>query len=215
MDIESFQQCLSYLNLSDKPKPLLETLLPYGSALTGVIIGFMLNQAREWWKERKTLKNKKKCIDEDIHRSRHSIELAVKECISILNMLVIKKLPTGHNLPTGFKTPLLEEYFPSIAHTYTVQSRYFIKELSAYASHLESITKELSPEKGVFGFSLTTLEILNICTTMVGMCDVLLGDQQRKDLSTLLTSLGHSNEDLLVIEIMSENAEQHNAKLKL
>ncbi|UXZ44647.1 hypothetical protein [Pseudomonas soli] len=215
MDIESFQQCLTYIKSNNASKPIFETLLPYGSTLTGVIIGFLLNQAREWWKDRDSLKNKKKCIDEDVHRARHSMQLAVKECINILNILIIKKLPSGHNFPTGFKTPLLEEYFPAIAHTYSVQDRYILKELDTHTNHLEHLTKELSPDKGVFGFSLTTLEILNTCTTMIGMCDLLLGDQSRDNLPTLLTSLGHNNEDLLVIEIMSENAEQNNAKLKL
>jgi len=215
MDIENFQQCLTYASSIHISKPLLETLLPYGSALAGVVIGFLLNQAREWWKDRKTLKNKKKCIIEDVHRARHSMELTTTECIKILNKLVIKQKPSGHNFPTGFKTPLLEEYFPAIAHTYTVQDRYFLKELTAYTTHLENITKELKPSIGLYGFSLSTLEILNTCETMIGMCDILLGDKKRNDLPTLLRSLKHDNEDLLVVEIMSENAEHHNTKLNL
>lgn len=216
MDFENFNQCLAYVQTASQAKTTLELLLPYGGALSGVLIGFLINQFREWLRERKILRNKKKCIDEDVHRLRYLLELATQESMKVLNVLAGKGALKGHNLPVGFKTPLIDEYFADTAYTYTVQDRYYLKELGIYTPKFEDLAKRWDLEDSRFKLSIVALEIINTSASCIGMCDQLLrSNDPRADSESLLKSKGFDNSDVLIYEAMSKNAETKNARLQL
>lgn len=122
MDIDSFDQCLSYI-VTTKNKSTLETVLPMLTTLLGVIIGFGINYLRDTRKETKETTNKKMCINEDIQRILQMSEQAFKESFTI-NDAALKNQPfIGHRLPSDIDSPCLDEYFASVAHTYSTAER--------------------------------------------------------------------------------------------
>lgn len=128
MDIDSFNQCLTYAGNMSNGKGI-DKIITAATTMTGVIIGFTLNIARESWKKTKENSNKKTCIVEDVKRAQSAIHAVFKESLKMIDANNLGGTISGHRLPPKIDIVLIEEYFTSIAHTYTPDERTSILSL--------------------------------------------------------------------------------------
>lgn len=144
MDIDSFNQCLTYMSASSGKKGALETLTPFITAIVSFALGFFINMWRDYVKENKTIKNKKACINEDIYRAKFGTEQTFKECINIIDLCQQNAPIRGHTLPSEITTPGIDEYFWSIAHSYTETERHHIMLLTPAIRKLNKNLEQLT-----------------------------------------------------------------------
>jgi hypothetical protein len=144
MDINSFNQCLTYMNTLTEKKGVLEILTPFITAIVSFSLGFFINMWRDYTKENKTIKNKKACISEDIYRAKSGTEQTFKECINIIDLCRKNSPIPGHSLPSEITTPGLDEYFWSIAHRYTEMERHHIMSLTPAIRKLNKNLEQLT-----------------------------------------------------------------------
>lgn len=211
MDIVDFNQCLFYLEMASQSKSKFELLLPYGAGLVGVMVGFIINMARDKLKDRAINKNKMVCIDEDVHRLRHLLQYAILEFVEVLCALNEKKKPTGANVASSFKAPLLEDFFVDVATKYDVQVRYHLKELITHTAKLDHDVSALFEMKPGFEMSVKVIGLIQSCVYGVINCNGFYGESLIKDPVALLKSLDVHVDKISVYEQMVLNAENHNA----
>lgn len=214
MDVNDFNQCLSYLGVVNHSKSAFEVFLPYGAGLIGVVVGFLLNMVRDKLKDKATIKNKMACIDEDVHRLRHMLQGAVREFLDILCALNDGKKPSGANVPASFKAPLLEGFFVDVAPKYDVQVRYHLKELITHTGKLDIDVNALFEMKPGFEMSVKAIELVQSCVYGISNCSGFYGEPKIEDPIQLIKSLGVHGDKISVYEQMLLNAEHNNA-LKL
>jgi hypothetical protein len=117
-------------------------------------------------------------------------------------------------LPRGFNTPLLAEYFTSIAHTYSVQQRYLLKEIQNYSPQFEELSKTWKTTGNKFTISISCLEIIHTSATCIGICDQFLDSKEfRSNSEALLKYLEFSDIEITMFLMLCNNAESKNAIL--
>ncbi|MBK0058273.1 hypothetical protein IAE40_06485 [Pseudomonas sp. S44] len=211
MDIVDFDQCLFYLGMTSKSKSSLEVLLPYGAGLVGVVVGFVINVVRDKLKDKSSRNSKMVCIDEDVHRLRHLMQISMLELLEILNAIDMKKKPPGANIPSSFKAPLLEDFFVDVAIKYDVQVRYHLKELITHTAKLDQGVSALFDMQPGFDMSLKVLGLMDALAYGVRNCDGFYGESARADVVAILKSLNVHEDKITLYQHMVLNAENHNS----
>ncbi|UTL80428.1 hypothetical protein [Pseudomonas putida] len=211
MDIVDFDQCLFYLGMASKSKSNLEVLLPYGAGLVGVLVGFLINVARDKLKDKSSSKNKMECIDEDVHRLRHLMKFSMLELVETLNAISEKRKPTGANIPSSFKAPLLEDFFVDVAYKYDVQVRYHLKELITHTAKLDQRFNDLFEMQPGYDMSLKVLSLMDSCAYGVANCNGFYGEPALTGVVSILKSLNVHEDKITIYQHMVLNAENHNS----
>lgn len=199
MDLESFGQCLSYMQEVTQGKGAFEMLLPYGGAFVGVVFGFFLNFAKDAVKESRDVGSKKICIDEDVHRFKYSLEHTVAECVTIFRNFSNSLTPDSHQFPVGFSLPMLDEYFSKVAHKYSVDERYYLKELSSYLESLNCNLSRVVKNDAESSAELVAciLNLMSDAMLCIGVCSRFYGEKNvyvRPE--DILLSMGFSSSDV-------------------
>lgn len=198
MDILEFAQCLSYIELTKQQKSSLEMLLPYGGALTGVVVGFLINIARDKIKDNVTNKKKILCIDEEVHRLRRLCESCASESMDVVLTVHKGEVPSSARLPSNYETPLLKEFFPNVALKYSVNDRYYLKELLSNTKKLETLTDRLLNAKPGKPMCIAALESLEASAYCIGICDLFYREPSRGEIPALLKSLGYGEGEISI-----------------
>ena len=169
MEIDAFNQCLTYLALTNKDPSAFWGGV-WTPALSGVVVGFMANQLAETFKKRKDIYNKKKCIREEVLRLQDQAHLAFRSALPIIDSAMVGEIPTVYVLPRPLKCYCISEYFASIAHTYGEKERDAVFNL---ISTIETLNRQIeayapgndidSPEH-LYGESRNLLFIANHCS---------------------------------------------------
>ncbi|NWB25804.1 hypothetical protein [Pseudomonas gingeri] len=128
MDIETFNQCLTYAASLGDGK-YIDKFIAVATTLAGIIIGFTLNIFRESIKKRKENSDKKICIMEDVKRTQSALGTIITESLRMIDATNAGEDVPGHRLPSKIESMLIEEYFPSVAHSYTADERTSILSL--------------------------------------------------------------------------------------
>lgn len=146
MDLEAFNQCLSYASTLSNGK-IVDKISPIITTVFGVIIGFLLSIARENRKDKKTNDNKKSCILEDTKRVKSDILSVFKQSLAMIDAHKAKNTVVAHNLPPAINLVFINEYFSSVAHTYSTAERTSIIELTTITKNLNDYLIHFRGEK--------------------------------------------------------------------
>ncbi|HBO4455640.1 hypothetical protein ISX54_05195 [Pseudomonas aeruginosa] len=197
MDIDNFAQCISYMRGVVETKSLWEKALPYGGGVLGVLIGFYANAIKEKLKEGRDTANKMMCIKEDVHRARNSFELAVIEGMKALGRLKRDQTLKEHNMPSDFSLPMLDEYFYEIAHKYSSDERYWLKELISYSDSLNGGVDKLLNAKGESKIQMVKylMTVVDCASWCINVSSLFLKDEARKETVSLLAYLADKYSD--------------------
>ncbi|MEO8490730.1 hypothetical protein [Pseudomonas sp.] len=167
MEIDTFTQCLNYLELAHAKKQPLELIIPVVSSLLGVLVGASLTMLREGSKDKKALKNKKMCITEELDRTQLYLEHIFEEAIQIYDSSVAGNIVPGHQLQAEVSLPFLLEHFTSIAHKYSQDERNHITRLSETTKELNQQLKEFHSLREPLNFQKNALISLNIISATI------------------------------------------------
>ncbi|WP_447096800.1 hypothetical protein [Pseudomonas sp. CF10PS3] len=219
MDIDGFAQCLTYIQATTV-KTSADKFLPLAGAIVGAGLAFGLNYFSTARKEAKTKVAKKNCCEEDINELMHICKHALGSLLEICETIATKNRPTGHNLLSAVSLPLLDKYYPEIAHTFSVDQRYWIKLIFR---HVDDINKDLEllikkeAETSLFRISLLVIN-LEICLLEVyKRCYCIMNDNKFEfsEHDEALAELGMAQERIAWLSMLKSNAEKANSVLSL
>lgn len=219
MDIDQFAQCLNYLQAS-AAKPTVDKLIPIGGALMGAALGFGLNFLATSRKEAKVNKSKKACCEEDVDELRHISKQCLGSLLELCQIIFEKERPAAHNLPSSLDTPLLDKYYPDIAHSFSVNQRYWLKIVSRMLGdvnvRLESLLAH-NEETSLFRISIfatnleiALLEVYKLCCCIIADKEVEFADGDEE-----LLELGIPKDHVVSLALLKDNAEKGNLLLHL
>lgn len=219
MDIDGFAQCLTYIQATTV-KTSVDKFLPLAGAIVGAGLAFGLNYFSTTRKEAKTKVAKKKCCEEDIHELMHICKHTMGSLLEICEIIATKNRPTGHSLPSAVSLPLLDKYYPEIAHTFSVDQRYWIKLIFRHAADinkdLELLVKQ-EAETSLFSMSILVIN-LEICLLEVYKhCYCIMSDNKFEfsEHDEALVELGMAQERIAWLNMLKSNAEKANSTLNL
>ncbi len=219
MDIDGFAQCLTYIQATTV-KTSVDKFLPLAGAIVGAGLAFGLNYFSTNRKEAKTKVAKKKCCEEDIHELMHICKHTMGSLLEICEIIATKSRPTGHGLPSAVSLPLLDKYYPEIAHTFSVDQRYWIKLVFRHAADinkdLELLVKQ-DAETSLFSMSILVIN-LEICLFEVYKhCYCIVNDNKFEfsEHDEALVELGMAQERIAWLNMLKLNAEKANSTLNL
>ncbi|HGJ9252225.1 hypothetical protein DY989_26975 [Pseudomonas aeruginosa] len=197
MDIDNFAQCISYMRGVVEAKSFWEKALPYGGGVLGVLIGFYANAIKEKLKEGRDTENKMMCIKEDVHRARNSFELAVIESMKALGLLKRNQALKEHNMPNDFSLPMLDEYFYEVAHKYSSNERYWLKELLSYSDSLNGRVDKLlnAQDEGKLQMVKYLMTVVDCASWCVNVSSLFLRDEKKEEIGSLLAYLADKHSD--------------------
>lgn len=213
MDLTDFEQCLSYIQITSQSKAPWEAFLPYGAGLAGVLVGFLINSIRDKLKDRKSTKNKMICIDEDIHRLRHFMEVSAVECLEIICSISDGSNTTGTNTYSNFKASLLEDFFGDVAIKYSVQNRLYLKEIIALTGTIDQKLKKLFDLSPGYDMSVQLIELIDGFVYGIVNCDGFYNATLRTTPEALFKSLQVDQEKITTYQVTTLNAKNNNALL--
>lgn len=194
MDIETFNNCLSYISLAQREKPNLELLLPLATTAIGIFIGFGINVIRDRKKENRAVKNKKMCINEELERMRSELEHIFTECIKIYDSATAQQAILGHQIPEEIDTPFLREHFVSIAHRYTKPEREALTLIAPAVKYINhSLHAFMSTYNSCSNINQTAIGSLNIlsCTIHGYQCLEVIAQKEKKSKKTTIIELAN------------------------
>lgn len=219
MDIDSFAQCLTYIQATPA-KSSVDKFLPLAGTIIGAGLAFCLNYFSTTRKEAKAKAAKKKCCEEDIHELMHTCKHALRSLLEICETIATKNRPTGHNLPSAVSFPLLDKYYPEIAHTFSVDQRYWIKLVFRYVDDinkdLELLTKHQA-ETSLFGISVLVINLEECLLEVYKRCHCISNDNNFvfSEHDEVLAELGMTQELIARLSMLKSNAEKANTTLNL
>lgn len=167
MDIDTFTQCLNYLDIARAKKQPLELIIPVVSSLIGVLVGASLTMLREGSKEKKALKNKKMCITEELNRTKLYLEHIFEEAIKIYDSSFAGHVVPGHQLQAEVSLPFLFEHFTSIAHRYLQNERNHITRLLETIRDLNLQLNEFHSLREPLNFQKNALISFNLISAAI------------------------------------------------
>lgn len=220
MDIETFAQCLQFIELNNAAKTTADKYLPIIATLLGTGVGFGLNQVVTWRKEGKTKANKVDCCYEDIHELQDICKNTLRELLEISEYLTLKRRPSGHNLLANVSLPLLDKYYPDISHTFSVNQRYWIKSIFRKLNDVnEGLVALIAmpDEKSLYRISVTTVNLHALVLAALKLSLYILADEKLEfsDDYEMLSELDISTVRIEALKILQQNAEQFDAVLGL
>lgn len=219
MDIDGFAQCLTYIQATTV-KSSVDKFLPLAGTIIGAALAFGLNYFSTTRKEAKTKAAKKKCCEEDIHELMHTCKHALGSLLEICETIATKNRPTGHNLPSAVSLPLLDKYYPEIAHTFSVDQRYWIKLVFR---HVDGINKDLEvltkhqAETSLFRVSVLVINLEECLLEVYKRCYCIMNDNKFvfSEHDEALAELGMAKERIAWLIMLKSNAEKSNSVLNL
>lgn len=219
MDIESFSQCMAYMQSLAQSKSNFERALPIVGTIAGAILGFTLNFISTSYKESKATKNKIMCNDEEVHRINNSLEHLIQETSRLLLRVVSKEHLTDHRLPSKINSTCIDKYFTDVAHKYSQNQRYWLQLL---LSQLKDINSKLSDLQSIdttkkFITSKTLLSTIAVATFASRLCEMILTNMKIPDHEIIekLKALKIPDETLEAYLCAERNADNQNSVLGL
>ncbi|MBK5401116.1 hypothetical protein JFU47_31055 [Pseudomonas sp. TH39(2020)] len=219
MDIDGFAQCLTYIQATTV-KTSVDKFLPLAGTIVGAGLAFGLNYFSTTRKEAKTKVAKKSCCEEDIHELMHICKHTLGSLLEICETIATKNRPAGHDLPSAVSLPLLDKYYSEIAHTFSVDQRYWIKLVFR---HVDDINKDLDllirheAKTSLFRISLLVIN-LEVCLLEVyKRCYCIMHDNKFEfsEHDEALAELGMDQERIVWLSMLKSNAEKANSVLSL
>jgi len=220
MDMESFSQCMQYLQSTTTSKSSIELFIPLISAATGVILGFGLNYLTSTLKENKSNANKLNCCREDLEQTEESLKKLVRELYKLASGIVEGKAPTIHQLPNKIGSLCLPEYFTEVAHKFSKKQRLRIQSLLQGMEALNDLLTEASaPPKGPMSYRHSTVLVNSVHTALEcwSFCRCIETDKELPDdnISSYIKEMGVTNKQYEDINLLIENSRKHNSILNL
>gem|GEM_PF-2231222 len=220
MDIDSFAQCLSFVQATTITKPPVEKYLPIIGTLLGTGVGFGLNQVVTRLKDGKSKKNKQTCCYEECHELKHLCSEMVKALVEAAGLVAQKKRPASHTFPFSIRLPLMDEYYPEVAHSFSSNQRHWIRYILRNVTDInDSLSKALSQEdkRSIYKISAWIVDLLSVLIDTYKMCDQILLDKKiaYPDDDKFLLSLGCDKEDVDFAIMLGENIGADNSKFGL
>ena len=218
MDIESFNQCLGYLQASLQGKGTLDKALPILGTLVGAVFGFALNYFAGRGKENNAAKNKLMCIEEDVMAIEHSLDELNKEALRMISLIVKKTPARGNYLPLSISALCLESYFIDVAHKYSRQQRYWIQLLISRLEEISDALVEIKDFKGpMYTRAVNLLNLIGLAVNCSRFCKMIMQGEILEDEGVVswLRVMNVSEEHLDAYSRAFENAEVHNTTLEL
>lgn len=179
MDIDNFQQCLSYIQFASPDKNHLEKMIAIVGTLAGTTLGFALNYFHTRSKESRTAKNKLMCCDEDVHRIRACLNMEIEEVLRLISRLVNRKPLIDYRLQDNISTLLLDEYFPEVAHKFSQNQRYWLQSLLTSLKIVNSMLSEIKEGKRFgkpYEMTLNCLSFIESAALSSCLCTMILSD---------------------------------------
>ncbi|MGY2438093.1 hypothetical protein [Pseudomonas sp. SDO52101_S400] len=220
MDVESFNQCLIYMQSVAPNKSLIEKFLPAIGGVSGAVLGFLLTSMVAFSKERKVLANKLMCCNEDVARVQSSVEQLIKELFKILMCISVGDLPKGHGLPTNIGALCLSEYFKDVAHKFSKNQRYLIQATLENTSEINSLIDVLQRSSSLedkYKYSLGLLSAIGLALQISNGCKNIIGNTNKEQLDQIeeLERIGVSSSEIKAFLLLKSNASNQNDILKL
>ncbi|KWS33600.1 hypothetical protein [Pseudomonas syringae] len=219
MDIESFSQCITYLQNSAPARNAIEKALPIVGTLAGTFLGFILNFSWTLHKESRSNKNKLMCMDEDTHRINHFLLEMTKQYAEHLKKVVIRDYPTSHNLPSEIHSSCIEEYFTEVAHKYTKNQRYWLQELSSQLKYINTNLSDIRTREEIDPYNLSKKFLDGISSALFcsKLCVMIMKNETLPDipLEKQLELLGISPVAVQAYVVARANADNKNSHLHL
>lgn len=194
--------------------------MPLAGAIVGAGLAFGLNYFSTTRKEEKTKVAKMKCCEEDIHELMHICKHTLDSLLEICETIATKNRPSGHGLPSAVSLPLLDKYYPEIAHTFSVDQRYWIKLIFRYIvdinNDLELLIKQES-ETSLFRISILVINLETCMFEVYKHCHCIMNDKKIEfsEHDEALVELGMAQERIAWLRILKSNAEKANSTLSL
>ncbi|WP_060489133.1 hypothetical protein [Pseudomonas sp. NBRC 111121] len=219
MDMDTFSQCLTYVQAATSNKAQLDKVLPIIGTLLGTGLGFGLNQFVSWRKEGRSKQSKKLCCEEDLHELISVSKLGIAAALEFGHSLASHIRPANHNLPRYIDAPLLDKYYYEIAHNFSMDQRYWIKLVFR---NIEEVNMELEQlldpkETSLFRLSLT---VLNLEMSLRRL--MLLAQSAHENTfhvisesTDFLLFLGMDKSHVESLQALAENAQERNKILAL
>lgn len=217
MDIDSFAQCMQYIQTT-QVKFSLDKLIPVGAALGGAGIGFTLNYWSSIWKEKKSIKNKMMCCEENVEQIQKHIAKLVEEICKVCIPLSIKREITSHGIPLDVSFLYLNEYFIDVAHKYSKSQRESIQGTMASLTILNNELPDiaLGCKVSAYEYSQILLNIANIAMNAWAHCeDFRRGEAFQQDEDKVAESFCSTGEQFQAYQFIKANAQADNGRLGL
>lgn len=219
MEIDSFNQCLAYMQVAFEKKSLVEKFLPLIGALGGAFIGFFLNYFASHSKESKTARNKLMCCNEDIEKIRESLILVIKELFRLGVLISNRELPKGHKLPTGISALCLSEYFADVAHKFSGEQRYQIQRILEDMKALNTLLPILQARDTLsdkYRYSLKLTNTIILAVKIYNSCEGAINKKTSKEESVNnLKNIGANDDEIQAFSKLKENGNNENKTLSL
>lgn len=151
-----------------------------------------------------------------MHICKHALENLLEMCETIAT----KTRPTGHNLPSTVSLPLLDKYYPEIAHAFSVDQRYWIKlvfrHVTDISKYLELLT-EHEAETSLLRISVLAINLEACLLEAHKLCYCILNNKQFEfsEHDEALAELGVTHERIEWLNMLKSNAEKANSVLRL
>ncbi|OKA24517.1 hypothetical protein [Pseudomonas versuta] len=219
MDIDGFAQCLTYIQAT-AVKTSTDKYLPLAGAIVGAGLAFGLNYFSTTRKEAKTKNAKKECCEEDLHELMHVCKHALESLLEVCDKIATKNRPTGHNLPSIVSLPLLDKYYPEIAHTFSVDQRYWIKLVFRHVDEINKYLEQLiehDAETSLFRISILVINLEACLFEVYKHCYCIISNNKFdfSDHDDALAELGVTQEQIEWLNMLKSNAEKANSVLGL
>jgi hypothetical protein len=214
MDIDSFNQCLTYTANLGNGKSI-DKIITAPTTMIGVIIGFTLNVVRESWKKRKENSNKKTCILEDVKRAQSAVHETFTESLKMIDTNNSGESISGHRLPPKIDIMLIEEYFTSIAHTYTSDER---TSILALVNLIGETNEQLASFRGrgdplpYSTFKNAIHNLLNHACYCSALCESFFDGGKKPDYNQLIVIADKLGVNSEFIELERQCRKESNAK---
>lgn len=219
MDIDGFAQCLTYIQAT-AVKTSTDKYLPLAGAIVGAGLAFGLNYFSTTRKEAKTKNAKKECCEEDLHELMHVCKHALESLLEVCDKIATKNRPTGHNLPSTVSLPLLDKYYPEIAHKFSVDQRYWIKLVFRHVDEINKYLEQLiehDAETSLFRISILVINLEACLFEVYKHCYCIISNNKFdfSDHDDALAELGVTQELIEWLNVLKSNAEKANSVLGL
>ena len=216
MDIENFQQCLSYIEFANPAKNYLEKIIAIGGTLAGTVLGFTLNYFHTKSKESRSAENKLMCCDEDVHRIRAYLNTAIEETLRLTSRLVNRKPLIDYQLHDTISTLLLDEYFPEVAHKFSQNQRYWVQSLLNNLKIVKTMLCEIKEGKRTgkpYEMTLNCLSFIDSAVLCSYLCTMILSDTATSQPTTIEFLRANQFDSSFVDDyLLAESNAQHGNK---
>lgn len=216
MDIDSFQQCLSYVELSNPAKGYIDKIITASGALAGAALGFTLNYIHSKSKESTSEKNKIMCCKEDIHRVHAYLARVMIDSVQMTSILINRRSLLDNNFVDFVSSLLLEKYYSEIAHRFTKNQRIWIQELISNLQIVNSKLlefKKLTITGNTYQATLILFSLTDGAASCAHYCSMILSDTAHPQPPTVEMLRYYNIESSLIEDhLLAKSNAQHGNK---